>query len=227
MTGTPLTPPARPLILCVEDEDQLRRDIADELAEAGYGVIEAASGAEAIERLGQARPDLVLCDISMPGLSGHDVLAALHDKGPAHADIPFVFLSALADPRQVADGKRRGADDYLVKPIDYDLLLATIAARLRQIDRIRAGRAGGALVPPPPDPGADFGLTRAELQVAALLAQGKTLLQIAADLGISRATVAFHLRHIFQKTDTNRQAELVAMLLRGNYAVGTSQSRVT
>jgi len=227
MTGTPLTPPARPLILCVEDEDQLRRDIADELAEAGYGVIEAASGAEAIERLGQARPDLVLCDISMPGLSGHDVLAALHDKGPAHADIPFVFLSALADPRQVADGKRRGADDYLVKPIDYDLLLATIAARLRQIDRIRAGRAGGALVPPLPDPGADFGLTRAELQVAALLAQGKTLLQIAADLGISRATVAFHLRHIFQKTDTNRQAELVAMLLRGNYAVGMSQSRVT
>lgn len=227
MTGTPLTPPARPLILCVEDEDQLRRDIADELAEAGYGVIEAASGAEAIERLGQARPDLVLCDISMPGLSGHDVLAALHDKGPAHADIPFVFLSALADPRQVADGKRRGADDYLVKPIDYDLLLATIAARLRQIDRIRAGRAGGALVPPLPDPGAGFGLTRAELQVAALLAQGKTLLQIAADLGISRATVAFHLRHIFQKTDTNRQAELVAMLLRGNYAVGMSQSRVT
>ena len=227
MTGTPLTPPARPLILCVEDEDQLRRDIADELAEAGYGVKEAASGAEAIERLGQARPDLVLCDISMPGLSGHDVLAALHDKGPAHADIPFVFLSALADPRQVADGKRRGADDYLVKPIDYDLLLATIAARLRQIDRIRAGRAGGALVPPPPDPGADFGLTRAELQVAALLAQGKTLLQIAADLGISRATVAFHLRHIFQKTDTNRQAELVAMLLRRNYAVGTSQSRGT
>ena len=63
--------------------------------------------------------------------------------------------------------------------------------------------------------------------MAALLAQGKTLLQIAADLGISRATVAFHLRHIFQKTDTNRQAELVAMLLRGNYAVGTSQSRVT
>lgn len=227
MTGTPLTPPARPLILCVEDEDQLRRDIADELAEAGYGVIEAASGAEAIERLGQARPDLVLCDISMPGLSGHDVLAALHDKGPAHAEIPFVFLSALADPRQVADGKRRGADDYLVKPIDYDLLLATIAARLRQIDRIRAGRAGGALVPPLPDPGAGFGLTRAELQVAALLAQGKTLLQIAADLGISRATVAFHLRHIFQKTDTNRQAELVAMLLRGNYAVGMSQSRVT
>lgn len=228
MTGTPLTPPARPLILCVEDEDQLRRDIADELAEAGYGVIEAASGAEAIERLGQARPDLVLCDISMPGLSGHDVLAALHDKGPAHAEIPFVFLSALADPRQVADGKRRGADDYLVKPIDYDLLLATIAARLRQIDRIRAGRAGGdAPPPPPPDPAADFGLTPAELQVAALLAQGKTLLQIAADLGISRATVAFHLRHIFQKTDTNRQAELVARLLRGNYAVGTSQSRVT
>lgn len=227
MTKSPPRQEARPIILCVEDEEALRRDIADELSEAGYAVLEARDGAEALKLLDMSRPDLILCDISMPGLNGYDVLKAVQKMAPAHAGIPFVFLSALGDPREIVEGKRLGADDYLVKPIDYDLLLATIAARLRQIDRIRAGRAGGALVPPPPDPGADFGLTRAELQVAALLAQGKTLLQIAADLGISRATVAFHLRHIFQKTDTNRQAELVAMLLRGNYAVGTSQSRVT
>lgn len=204
----------RPVILCVEDERQLRCDIADELAEAGYAVIEADSGTKAIRILTETRPDLVLCDISMPGLSGYDVLDALREKGSDHAEIPFVFLSALADPRQVADGKRRGADDYLVKPIDYDLLLATVDARLRQIERIRSGRPENPALPLG-NFAISFGMTRSEHQVASLLIQGKTLAQIAHELEISRTTVAFHLRHIFQKTRTNRQAELVALLLQG------------
>ena len=204
-------------ILCIEDEAQLRRDIVDELAEAGYAVIEADCGARAIAILAEARPDLVLCDISMPGLSGYDVLDALKEKGSDHAEIPFVFLSALADPRQVIDGKRRGADDYLVKPIDYDLLLATVDARLRQIERIRSGRSGGYGARTS-DVAASFGLTPTELNVTALLVQGKALKQIAHELHVSRTTVAFHLRNIFQKTRTNRQAELVALLLQGRPA---------
>ncbi|HTM79197.1 MAG TPA: response regulator, partial [Devosia sp.] len=136
----PNQPDQRAIILCVEDEVDLRRDIADELGEAGYVVIEASNGAEALQLLEAVRPDLILCDISMPGLNGYDVLRAAHAKGPDHAGIPFVFLSALADPREVVAGKRLGADDYLVKPIDYDLLLATVEARLRQIARIQSSR---------------------------------------------------------------------------------------
>src|SRR5690606_29867916 len=106
----------RPVILCVEDEAELRRDLADELRESGYAVIEARNGKEALERLDTIRPDLILCDISMPGLNGFEVLKATQAKASDHADIPFVFLSALADPREVVEGKRLGADDYLVKP---------------------------------------------------------------------------------------------------------------
>lgn len=203
----------RPVILCVEDEDELRRDIADELAEAGYDVVEARNGQEALDALGQARPDLILCDISMPGLDGYGVLEAVQAEGPDHGDIPFVFLSALGDSREVVAGKRLGADDYLVKPIDYDLLLATVDARLRQIDRIREARADDVsldasnLMP-------SLGLTPTETRVASRLAQGKTLAEIASIFDISRTTVAFHMRNIFQKTGTNRQAELVALLLR-------------
>lgn len=218
MTGCPLMAQDPPVILCIEDEMQLRRDIADELAEAGYTVIEAGSGAEAIGILAKTRPDLVLCDISMPGLSGYDVLDTLTEKDLDHAEIPFVFLSALADPRQIVDGKRRGADDYLVKPIDYDLLLATIEARLRQIRRIRSGRSDRS-ASGPPDFAAVFGMTQSECQVASLLIQGKSLMQIANELAVSRTTVAFHLRHIFQKTRTNRQAELVSLLLQGHLPV--------
>lgn len=204
----------RAAILCVEDEDELRTDISDELAEAGYDVIEARNGEEALGALAERRPDLILCDISMPGLDGYDVLKAVLAEGPDYADIPFVFLSALGDPREVVAGKRLGADDYLVKPIDYDLFLATIDARLRQIGRIRSTQEVRTVA----DVGAwsaAFGLTPAEKRVAHALTEGKTLTQIADGLDVSRTTIAFHLRNIFQKTGTERQAELVALLLKG------------
>lgn len=210
---TPGTIHPRPLILCVEDEEDLRRDIVDELREAGYGVIEASDGAAALRQLAAQRPDLILCDISMPALNGHAVLAAAKAPGGAYADIPFVFLSALADPREVVAGKRLGADDYLVKPIDYDLLLATVDARLRQVEQLRT-----QLAPRPPlcqdTLARDFGLTRAEARVALRLADGCQPVHIAVELGIARTTLAFHLRNIFQKTSTSRQAELVALILQ-------------
>src|SRR5690606_17971188 len=116
-------------------------------------------------------------------------------------------------PRPIVAGKRLGADDYLVKPIDYDLLLATVAARLRQIERIRSSRStytpvDAALL------SSTFGLTPAETRVALALSEGTTPSEIAAGLNISRTTVAFHLRNIFQKTGSRRQAELVARLLQ-------------
>ena len=206
-------PAAGAIILCVEDEDMLRRDIADELAEAGYIVLEASGGKEALDLMRTTRPDLILCDISMPGLNGYQVLEAVQEKGPDFAGIPFVFLSALGDPREVVEGKRRGADDYLVKPIDYDLLLATVHARLRQIVRIRSARVTDRAEVDAPALSTMFDLTPTEARVAMALAQGRSRAQIAADFGISRTTVAFHMRNIFQKTGTRRQAELVALLL--------------
>lgn len=204
------------LILCIEDEETLRRDIADELLEAGYRVLEASNGTEALAHLHTHRPDLILCDISMPGLNGYELLKIVQDEGSDYADVPFVFLSALGDPREIVEGKRLGADDYLVKPIDYDLLLSTVDARLRQIARIRSALAASG-TETESDAGTlseTFGLTPAETRIARALVQGKQLVQIATDFGISRTTVAFHLRNIFQKTGTRRQAELVAILLR-------------
>ncbi len=204
----------RPLILCVEDERELRRDIVDELSEAGYAVIEAGDGEQALEMLETTRPDLILCDIAMPGISGYDVLEAERAKGSEHADIPFVFLSAYADARHVVEGKQLGADDYLVKPIDYDLLLSTVQARLRQIARIRCAQSEALREISAESLITTFDLTPAEAQVAKALAQGSTLQQIASEFEVSRTTVAYHVRNIFSKTGTNRQAELVVTILR-------------
>ncbi len=205
---------ARPLVLCIEDEETLRRDIADELAEADYIVVEASNGREALDLLSDTRPDLILCDISMPGINGYEMLKAVQARGSNYIDIPFVFLSALGDPREIVQGKRLGADDYLVKPVDYDLLLATVHARLRQVARIRSAHPVDGTGTDMATLSASYGLTPAEARIALELVEGKKLAQIAIFFEISRTTVAFHMRNIFQKTGTSRQAELVALLLR-------------
>jgi len=124
-------------ILCVEDEIDLRADIREELEAAGYRVLEAANGKEALAALDAEVPDLVLCDITMPQMSGLEVLARVRENAQL-ADLPFIFLTALAGRSDLLAGKAAGVDDYLTKPIDYDLMLITIAARLSQVARIKA-----------------------------------------------------------------------------------------
>ena len=112
-----------PLILCVEDEPSLRDDIAFELHEAGYIVSAAGDAREALACLERQRPDLILCDILMPGMDGKRFMSHLRRTRPDLDDVPFVFLTALSSRQQVIDGRMAGADDYVTKPIDYDLLV--------------------------------------------------------------------------------------------------------
>lgn len=123
-------------ILCIEDEDALREDIVEELRDTGYEALEAANGRAGLAVILDQRPDLVLCDVNMPDMNGYELLTTLRDDHPECDDIPFVFLSALADRRHIIAGKRLGADDYLTKPVDFELLLATVHSRLRQISRL-------------------------------------------------------------------------------------------
>ncbi|MCG6657664.1 response regulator [Halomonas campisalis] len=347
---------ATPLILLAEDHAELRGDIRDELHEAGYAVIEAVDGEEAVAQIHAVAPDLILCDINMPGRNGYEVLREIRDTRPDLADMPFVFLTALSDTRDIIDGKRLGADDYLVKPIDFDLMLATLEARLRQVRRMRhkasreidelrqamtdlrqeassqafsaatraldlvapgmvllgpdgqllyanraarqlasdteglevthglsiasgadsqalrrtlratltasaagreavnclrlarpgkqrallvlacsLGNAGGLAREPAavilladPDKRARvpqtvlaslFGLTPTEARIALALAEGLRSDEIAEQMSVSTTTIAFHLRNLFQKTDTHRQAELIALVLSGSMSV--------
>lgn len=203
-----------PVILCVEDEQDLRQDIADELAEAGYQVMEAASVKQAWENLKNTRPDLILCDISMPFATGYVLLEKVQQAGREYADIPFVFLTALSDPQEVVKGKRLGADDYLVKPIDYDLLLATVEARLRQVGRIHAYHAESVNEIDEKKLAEQFDLTPAETRVTLALCEGMSVAEVALSMNVARTTAAFHLRNIFQKTDVSRQTELVALVLK-------------
>lgn len=124
-------------ILCVEDEVSLRQDIAEELTEAGHTVHEAADGAAGLARIVSDRPDLVISDITMPEMNGYEMVNAVRENHPDLADIPIIFLSALAHDGDVVEGLKRGADDYLTKPVDFDLMIAKVEAQLRQAERMR------------------------------------------------------------------------------------------
>lgn len=126
-----------PIILCIEDESDLREVLAEEMRDAGYQVIEAADGKEALTALQSTEPDLILCDIVMPRLGGYQFLQQIREEHPELAGVPFIFLSAQDQVEQIVSGKHAGADDYLVKPVNFDLMLATIAARLRQVERLQ------------------------------------------------------------------------------------------
>ncbi len=125
-----------PTVLCIEDEDDLRADIAEEMLDAGYDVLQAADGKEGLEKILKHRPDLVTCDINMPVMNGKELLNVLRTKHPELTEMPFLFLTAYADRDHVLEGLRMGVDDYLTKPVDFDILIAKVEQRLRQVRNI-------------------------------------------------------------------------------------------
>lgn len=117
-------------ILCIDDEADLRGLVVEELQEQGYETLEAANGLEGLQAILKHKPDLVLCDVTMPLMTGFEVLAVVRKEYPEMATMPFMLLTALSGREDVVVGRKLGADDYLTKPIDFDLLIATIRSRL-------------------------------------------------------------------------------------------------
>lgn len=124
-------------ILCIEDEPALLEDLAEELRDTGYEVFEAKDGEAGIESIQSEHPDLVLCDMTMPKMGGKDILAAVRKLQNDVANTPFIFLTAKATKEDIIEGQRLGADGYLTKPVDYELLLATVQTRLEQATQMK------------------------------------------------------------------------------------------
>ncbi|MFA1627421.1 PleD family two-component system response regulator [Rhizobium mongolense] len=116
--------------------------IVEELNEAGFATLEAANGQEALESILSKWPDIVITDISMPIMDGHQLLAEVQVNHPQFSNIPFILLTALTDRKNMLSGLRAGAADYLTKPIDFDLLLAKVTGCVTRTENDKAaGRA--------------------------------------------------------------------------------------
>ena len=167
-------------ILCVDDVRETAALIAEELGERGFGVALAYDGHEGFAAILRETPDLVLCDISMPRLSGFELLTSLTAAAPRFKDMPFVFLTALAGRDFELKGRRLGADDYVTKPIDFDILGAVIDARIARVAR-------SAMWPKL------VHLNEREAETLTWAARGKTSAEIAVILGLAKRTVDFHI----------------------------------
>jgi len=117
-----------PTILVVDDEPQIRRVMRTTLSSNGYAVIEAKSGEEALEMMRKERPELVLLDVNMPGLSGLDTCREIRD----HSDVAIIMLTVRDTEHDKVLALDAGADDYVVKPFSIEELLARIRAALRR-----------------------------------------------------------------------------------------------
>jgi len=123
-------------ILVVEDDRAVREGIADILEVAGYEVLTASNGEEALNMLRQQRLDLIVSDIMMPHMDGYDFYEAVHGKSE-WVTIPFIFLTAKGAKEDVRLGKQLGADDYLVKPFEREDLLIAVEAKLKRLEEVQ------------------------------------------------------------------------------------------
>jgi two-component system, sensor histidine kinase and response regulator len=125
-------------ILVIDDESWLREMIRLALEQQGFEVIEASDSPEGVTQAREQRPDLILCDVNMDKAgAGYTTLSKLRED-PTTAAIPFILMTGLADAAGMRHGMELGADDYLPKPFKVDELYATVNARLRKAQTVRA-----------------------------------------------------------------------------------------
>jgi DNA-binding NarL/FixJ family response regulator len=183
------------MILVVDDDAAFRGFVSTLLTDAGHHVVEAANGEQALNGV-CPRPRLVILDVAMEPTSGYEVCRTLRERSP---DLPILFVSGeQTGPLDRVAGLTLGADDYLVKPFDPSELVARVRALLR---RSQPQHTNGLL-------------TRRELEVLRLLAEGLKQREIAQRLVISPKTVGTHIEHVLSKLGVHSRAEAVAAAYR-------------
>ncbi|HCA79873.1 MAG TPA: hybrid sensor histidine kinase/response regulator [Bacteroidetes bacterium] len=120
-----------PKILVIDDDELVRETITTTLKMEGYETISAQDGRQGIEEARRHIPDLIICDVTMPTMDGYATLSALR-QDPSTATIPFVFLTGQMTKSDMRQGMELGADDYLMKPVRVNELVAAIQARLQK-----------------------------------------------------------------------------------------------
>ncbi len=180
-------------ILCIEDDPDAAELIEEVLTDEGFDVTIAASGLAGISGLDES-PDLILCDIDLPDMSGFEVLERFRSGKLRPCAAPFIFVTAFAQRSHQMNARRLGCDDYLTKPIDFELLVAIIRHRLSSRNDLRQGMP-------------EFRMTDREIEAVTWVARGKSSADIAVILGISERTVNFHLDNLMRKMGVNSRIQ--------------------
>lgn len=186
-------------ILCIEDDVAIAELIDEVLTEEGFQVDLALTGTEGLTRLGGAY-DAIVCDIDLPGRSGLELLRSLRKTG---SKTPFVLLTAFSGRENQIEARRLGCDDFISKPIDFELLLAVL-------QNVFPDESIGLVEPE------HLTLSEREREVITLVVDGKSSVDIGALLGISERTVNFHVDRVMRKLGVStRMQAAIACVRRG------------
>lgn len=206
---------AQTTILIIEDHDSLRNTVEAILKREGFVVLSAADGDKGLELALDRIPDVVLCDVSLPGKNGHEILQLLR-ADPRGRTMQFIFLTGRGELSDLRCGMNLGADDYLAKPVSREELLEAIRVRLKRAEAFAVSQAAEPGFHPDfssAKPLEGLGLSPRVAEVLLWIAQGKSNSEIAAILGISEFTVKRHVADLFAGLGVeNRNAAAVRAL---------------
>lgn len=196
-------------ILIIEDDPAYRSMMETILLMEGFAVHSAANGQAGLDLLANKRPDLILCDIMMPGMDGHTVLETIRENNSL-SEIPLIFVTALGERSDVRRGMSAGADDYLPKPFSAEELLAAVTGRLRRLE-VFSQQSTTAIT----DEEQEMlrKITKREREVLLMVAQGVTSREIAENLGVCLKTVEVHRANLMNKLEASNAASLARWAL--------------
>lgn len=189
----------RPKVLCIEDDPATVELLVEVLEDEGFQAIMAADGVEGVRKFAE-RPDIILCDVDMPNMSGFDVLSELRKSATKLRTVPFLFITAYGSRESHLRARRLGCDDFIAKPLDFELLVEIVRNRLTH----HAERAP-----------IDVALTDREIEALTWVAKGKSSTDIAVLMRVSERTVNFHISNVIRKLGvaTRVQAAIRCALL--------------
>jgi DNA-binding NarL/FixJ family response regulator len=210
------------LILIADDDPGIRLAVKDYLELAGYSVVAAGNGEEALSLLGTYHPHLLVSDIKMPCMDGYALVARMRQR-PEFRLLPVVFLTERGTTEERIRGYQVGCDVYLPKPFEMDELRAVIRNLLERSQIIQSEwqykelKEQSHLSPIPLSPRSpvsssvleEMALTNREREVLEHLARGLSNVDIGHKLHLSPRTVEKYVSSLFRKTLTNNRAELV------------------
>ena len=196
-------------LLVVDDDPGLLLAVSDTLRAEGYDVATARRGADALVRVAETLPDLIISDIRMPGMDGYQLVRNLRSNARTRL-VPIVFLTAKDETADRIEGFRSGVDAYITKPFEPEELVAIVAAILNRVERTHSdlARMFGEREDVTPEFTRDEELTDAEWRVAEAVARGLSNKEIASELNLSLRTIEGHISRILDKKNLNNRVEL-------------------
>lgn len=204
-------------LLLVDDDPNLVLLVKDYLEFRGYEVVPASNGNEALEVMENFAPDLIICDVMMPGMDGYTFVETIR-ANPATNWIPVIFLSARGQTADRVRGLNTGADVYMVKPFEPEELVAQVESSLKHTERLM--HMQGSQIQPVLQVAEDVELTPTETKVIQFVAKGMSNREIADRLGVSQRTVESHVSNMLGKTGLHNRTELARWAIESGVGKG-------